>query len=252
MAGSDALVTPVRRDPLTESALADRDAPDIGAVLGHKFNDERLPSDALTHVSLRASGQASAYQRLEFLGDRVLGLIVAEMLYTAFPDEAEGGLAKRHASLVSRETLADVAGSVGLASHIRIAGQEANQDLLDNPGVLADCCEAVIAALYLDGGLDAARRFVARQWQPLLAADRVPPRDPKTALQEWAQGRGLPLPEYREIDRSGPDHAPNFVVEVSVDGLAPERAEGPSKRVATRAAAERLLSVAEQETGDGA
>jgi ribonuclease-3 len=183
---------------------------------------------------------------MEFLGDRVLAVVVADMLYHRFPDESEGAMAKRHAALVRREALAEIAARIGLAAHIRVASPEANQDLLDNPGVLADCCEAVIAALYLDGGLDAARRFVEAQWEPLLTADLAPPRDPKTALQEWAQGRGRPLPSYVEIERSGPDHAPSFVVEVSVAGLPPQRGEGPSKRVATRLAAERMLALAEQ------
>ncbi|MEZ5669548.1 MAG: GTPase Era [Alphaproteobacteria bacterium] len=173
-------------------------------ALGHEFDNAQLLADALTHVSLRASGEASPYQRLEFLGDRVLGVVVADMLYHRFPDEAEGALAKRHAALVRREALADVAALIDLGAHIRVAGPDANQDLLANPGVLADCCEAVIGALYLDGGLDAAGVFVSRYWEPLLEADPAPPRDPKTALQEWAQARGRPLPEYLEIERSGP------------------------------------------------
>lgn len=180
----------------------------------------------------------------------MLGVIVAEMLYHRFPDETEGALAKRHAALVQRDALAIVAGRIDLSAHLRIASPDANQDLLENPGVLADCCEAVIAALYLDGGLEAARSFVEAQWAPLLEADLAPPRDPKTALQEWAQGRGLPLPSYREIGRTGPDHAPQFLVEVSVDGLPPQQGEGPSKRVATREAAERMLALADRETSD--
>lgn len=219
-------------------------------TLGHRFADRGLIAAALTHVSLRPAGQASTYQRLEFLGDRVLGVIVAEMLYHRFPEETEGALAKRHAALVQRDALAIVAGRIDLSAHLRIASPDANQDLLENPGVLADCCEAVIAALYLDGGLEAARSFVEAQWVPLLEADLAPPRDPKTALQEWAQGRGLPLPSYREIGRTGPDHAPQFLVEVSVDGLPPQQGEGPSKRVATREAAERMLALADRETPD--
>jgi len=268
MAGRDPLGTPVRRDrvsraadaaapPVTTSPTEALDAApgatpgaSLGAILGHAFADPSLIAAALTHVSLRHGGQASAYQRLEFLGDRVLAVIVAEMLYRRFPEESEGSMAKRHASLVRREALAEVAARIGLAGHIRVASPDANQDLLDNPGVLADCCEAVIAALYLDGGLETARHFVEAQWEPLLTADLAPPRDPKTALQEWAQGRGRPLPHYAEIDRSGPDHAPSFVVEVSVQGLPPQRGEGPSKRVATRLAAERMLAVAEQADPD--
>jgi ribonuclease-3 len=252
MAGRNAVGSAVRRDPViraprrrAQAQAAEAPADGIEAVLGHRFRDQKLISAALTHVSLHHGGRASAWQRLEFLGDRVLGVIVADMLYHRFPEESEGAMAKRHAALVRREALAEVAGRIGLAGHIRVASPEANQDLLDNPGVLADCCEAVIAALYLDGGLEAARRFVEAEWEPLLTADPAPPRDPKTALQEWAQGRGLPLPVYVETGRSGPDHAPNFVVEVSVQGLPPQRGEGPSKRVATRLAAERMLALAE-------
>lgn len=258
MAGRDAVGTPVRRHPVSRRrpaapvAAESPRAPGLDSILGHSFRDPGLIAAALTHVSLHHGGQASAYQRLEFLGDRVLGVIVADMLYHRFPDESEGAMAKRHAALVRREALAEVAVQIGLAAHIRVASPEANQDLLDNPGVLADCCEAVIAALYLDGGLEAARRFVDTQWTPLLSADLAPPRDPKTSLQEWAQGRGLPLPRYVEITRSGPDHAPSFVVEVSVDGLPPQQAEGPSKRIATRLAAERMLALAEPDAGEAA
>lgn len=247
MAVGDPLEPAVRRNQVSATETATAEAERLNSAFGHNFSDPALITAALTHVSLKPSGQASAYQRLEFLGDRVLGVIVADMLYHRFPDEAEGAMAKRHAALVRREALAEVATRIDLGTFIRVASPDANQDLLDNPGVLADCCEAVIGALYLDGGLDAARAFVAAHWESMLEATPIPPRDPKTALQEWAQGRGKPLPDYQEIERSGPDHAPIFVVEVDVAGLPPQRGEGPSKRVATRIAAERMLALAEPE-----
>ena len=257
MAGRHPFGPSVRRHPVSRATAGATVLPTgaaaletLGDSLGHRFDDPSLIAAALTHVSLRHGGEASTYQRLEFLGDRVLGVIVAEILYHRFPEESEGAMAKRHAALVRREALADVAARIGLASYIRVASPDANQDLLDNPGVLADCCEAVIAALYLDGGLDAARGFVEAQWEELLAADPEPPRDPKTALQEWAQGRGRPLPHYSEVERSGPDHAPSFVVEVNVQGLPPQRGQGPSKRVATRLAAERMLALVEPAAGN--
>lgn len=205
--------------------------------LGHRFARPGLVRTALTHAS---TGDAS-YERLEFLGDRVLGLIVADLLMAHFPDEAEGALARRHAALVRRETLAAVGRQLGLAAHLRLARGEAEGGGRDNPAILADVCEALIAALYLDGGLEAARRFVEPLWRPLLESADRPPQDAKTALQEWAQARSRPLPAYEVVERSGPDHDPLFTVRVSVEDEAPETATGRSKRLAEQAAAERLL-----------
>src|SRR5262249_49728086 len=147
-------------------------------------------------------------ERLEFLGDRVLGLVTADALLRVFPNENEGDLAPRLAALVSAPTLARVATGFGLAAHIKVArGQKA--DTVET-AVLADACEAVIGALYLDGGLAAAEKFISAHWSALMRADIVPPKDAKTALQEWAQARGLPLPVYRVQDSSGPAHAPSF------------------------------------------
>ncbi len=225
---------------MAEMAGASRD--DLAHSLGHTFERPQLLRAALTHNSARRDGGvASEYQRLEFLGDRVLGLVVAELLYLTFPGDDEGNLAARHATLVRREALAKVARAIDLGRHIVVAPGEAEANLRKNPGVLADTCEAVIAAIYLDGGLDAARRFVEARWQPLMDAAPAPQRDPKTALQEWAQARGLPLPVYAEVARSGPDHAPVFVMTATVEGIAPAEAEGTSKRLAEQRAAERLL-----------
>lgn len=213
------------------------------ARLGHRFrNPERL-DQALTHGSVVGirPGAVASYERLEFLGDRVLGVVVAEMLFHRFPDEEEGALARRFAVLVQRETLARVAAEIGLAEAVDLAQSDVDAGARENPSVLADACEAVIAALYLDGGFDAAAAFVRGEWAALIEEDPKPPKDAKTGLQEWAQGRGLALPDYREVGRSGPPHAPVFEVEVAVDGFPPAAGTGMSKRAAEREAAQALL-----------
>jgi ribonuclease-3 len=210
-------------------------------ILGHEFKRPQLLREALTHASA-AARDAPGYERLEFLGDRVLALVVADLLLARFPHEREGALARRHAQLVRRETLVDIARAIGLGRFLILTRGEDDAGAREHDGVLADMLEAVIGALYLDGGIAAARTFLEAQWRPRLDADPTPPQDGKTALQEWAQGRGKPLPDYREVARSGPPHAPVFAVEVSVDGETPEVGEGRSKRMAEQAAAERLLT----------
>lgn len=208
--------------------------------LGHRFRDRRLLRDALRHPSVTATTEATAYERLEFLGDRVLGLAVAEMLMRRFPSEPEGHLARRFAAHVRREALAEVARSLDLGQHIMLSRGEETGGGRSNAATLADCMEAVIGALYLDGGLEVAAGFIQRHWDARLA-ERQPPRDPKTALQEWAQGRGLPLPRYETVAAEGPDHAPAFTVSVAIAGHPGASAVGASKRAAERAAAEALL-----------
>lgn len=221
-------------------------APDLARFaerLGHRFARPALLSRALTHPSAATRGRngGRSYERLEFLGDRVLGLIVADLLLAHFPDESEGELGRRLAELVRRETLADVAAELELGTALRLAKGEVLSGERDNPAILADSCEAVIGALYLDGGLEAARRLIETHWRPRIEEAETPPQDAKTALQEWAQGRGLALPSYREVGRSGPAHEPRFTVEVSVEGRTPARGEGRSKRLAEQVAAARLL-----------
>lgn len=193
----------------------------------------------MTH---RSRDGSPSYERLEFLGDRVLGLAIAETLYHRFPDEAEGALARRHAHLVRQDALARIARDLGLGPMMRLSRGEQDLGGQSNPSLLSDVCEALLGALYLDGGFEPAAAVIQRLWAPLIEADPTPPKDAKTALQEWAQGRGLPLPAYTEAGRSGPDHKPLFTVRVSLDGQGSESAQGASKRLAEQIAARRLLA----------
>jgi ribonuclease III len=213
-------------------------------ALGHRFADRDLLVEALTHPSaVRRRGMARrGYERLEFLGDRVLGLIVAELLWRRFPTEAEGELTRRHTHLVRRDALAEVARAVELGPRLILSPGKDTESLRENSSVLADVCEAVIAALYVDGGLPAARHFVEERWDARLTALSEPPRDPKTTLQEWAQARGRPLPAYHTIATEGPSHRRRFTVTVNVEGLDPATASGPSKRAAETAAAAAALA----------
>jgi ribonuclease-3 len=216
-------------------------------ALGHQFAKRDLLTEALTHPSaVRRRGIAKrGYERLEFLGDRVLGLIVAELLWRRFPTEAEGEMTRRHTHLVRREALAEVAQAVGLGTQIIVSAGEDAAGVRENQSVLADVCEAVIAALYLDGGLTAAKGFVEQRWEARLSALGEPPRDPKTTLQEWVQARGLPLPAYRTVATEGPAHRRRFTVTVNVEGLDPSTASGTSKRAAETAAAAAALAALE-------
>lgn len=211
----------------------------LEASLAHRFDDQTLLDAALTHAS--AADAVSTYERLEFLGDRVLGLLMADFLMRRHPNEEEGHLARRLAALVDRRSLAEVARELELGSFLRLSPGEEAAGIRANTTVLADVMEAVIGAVYRDGGLEAARPIVERLWSPLADRDETPPKDVKTALQEFAQGRGNTLPQYREVSRSGPDHRPVFVVEVTVEGAPSAQGEGPSKRAAERAAARALL-----------
>ncbi|MEI8394034.1 MAG: ribonuclease III [Rhodospirillaceae bacterium] len=224
----------------------------LAAQLGHVFAAPGLLVDAITHPSLAGLNRTpasakrrvpgAAYERLEFLGDRVLGLIVAEWLLERFPEEPEGSLARRHAAMVKRESLAVVAEKIGLGRHLRMSPGEQETGGRSNLTILGDACEAVIGALYLDGGLEVARNFVRASWVGQVEACILPPRDCKTALQEWAQGRGKPLPVYEIVRRSGPAHEPEFEVSVSVEGEPPAPGIGRSRRAAETEAARALLS----------
>ncbi|MDZ4867584.1 MAG: ribonuclease III [Alphaproteobacteria bacterium] len=204
---------------------------------GHRFKDRALIERALTHASVGGLDN----EQLEFLGDRVLGFLIAEILIAQFPEQNEGGLALKLNALVRMETCARVAEAAGIDQALILAPSEDRSGGRRKGAILGDACEAVIAALYLDGGIDAARKFVTKYWQPLLSEVTGDLRDPKNALQEWAQGRKLGTPTYRLAKREGPDHAPRFTVEVSVSGQGPASGEGASLRAAEQAAARALM-----------
>jgi len=216
----------------------------IEARIGHKFADPALLITAFTHVSALkpAHKRADSYQRLEFLGDRVLGLVVSDMLYRAFPNADEGELSKRLADLVRKESCAEVAKSLGLLDDIKLGQVGASASARLRKSVLGDICEAVIGAVFLDGGYAAAAQFVERNWTERMRRLRRPLRDPKTVLQEWAQGKGLPTPVYREIERTGPHHDPQFRVAVDLPGLDPAEGVGGNKRAAEKVAASVMIA----------
>ena len=209
--------------------------------LGHAFTDKNLLVRALTHAS--ASGPGSN-ERLEFLGDRVLGLIAAERLHELYPKDEEGDLALKFNHLVRAEACAAAAELAGLADHLILAKSESGSGGRRKLQILAGACEAVIAALYLDGGIDAAKVFIRRYWTETFAALTTEMRDPKTRLQEWAQGRGAKSspPVYTIIGREGPDHAPVFLVEVRAAGKDPYTGTGTSRREAEQDAARKMLA----------
>jgi ribonuclease III len=210
-------------------------------AINYTFSDKSLALTALTHSSIARLRHASN-ERLEFLGDRVLGLIIAEMLFRQFPNEEEGALGYRFPALVRAEALARIAMELDLGAYLLIDDNQFAANQKRQTSVLSNACEAVIAALYLDGGLAAAQTFIETHWQALLEEDLTPPKDAKTLLQELVQQRGLPVPAYRVVERTGPDHAPEFTIEVSVEREAPATAKGASKRAAETAAALQLYN----------
>jgi len=211
--------------------------------ISYRFADLALLDSALSHISALKGvrNRGGSYQRLEFLGDHVLGLVISDMLFRAFPRADEGELSRRLADLVRKETCAEIARAIDLGAAVRLGASEANAGARNRPAILADVCEALIGAVYLDGGFVAAEALIARLWQARMKTKAEPLRDPKTVLQEWAQGRGLPTPAYREIARSGPDHDPQFRVAVQLPHLAPAEGAGRSKRAAEQAAAAAMM-----------
>ena len=213
--------------------------------LGHHFSVPARLRRALTHASADSEG---SNERLEFLGDRVLGLIVAEKLHALYPQDREGALALKFNTLARGEACAQAARAAGLADHLVLARSEMAGGGRAKTVILAGACEAVIAALYLDGGMAAARGFVERYWAAMFDGLGADMRDAKTRLQEWAQGRGRGesgAPVYTLKQRSGPDHAPHFLIEAMVPGLPPVTGEGASRRAAEQDAAARLLALTE-------
>ena len=212
---------------------------DLETRLGHTFKDRDLLRQALTHASVST---VDSNERQEFLGDRVLGLVIAEQLHHRFPADPEGMMALKLNALVRSEACARAAEKIGLGEFLILANSEAVSGGRRKEAILAGACEAVIAALYLDGGFDVARDFILRNWEEQFAGLGRDMRDAKTALQEWAQAKkGGTAPVYKLLKREGPDHAPRFQVEVSVTGQPPVTGEGSSKREAEQAAARAML-----------
>jgi ribonuclease-3 len=211
--------------------------------VGHHFADAELLERALTHSSVGDGAREVRHnERLEFLGDRVLNLCAAERLMALYPDVREGEMSRLLASLVNYHACARIARKAGLQDALRLSASATKVGARQSDAVLGDACEALIAALYVDGGLEAARAFFLKFWQDEFdRLDEPEVKDPKTQLQEWAQGRGLPLPNYAIVSRDGPDHAPCFTVEVAVEGFPPERAQGRSRQDAEKAAAQTML-----------
>lgn len=212
--------------------------------IAYRFRDESLLTLALTHPSVLG---VKSNQRLEFLGDSILGAIVAKILYDLYPEEKEGELARRFAGLVRGETLAQAARDIALGSALIIGTSEKQAQGRENDSNLEDAIEALIGAIYLDGGFEAAEAFITPRWTELAKSIHTAPKDGKTALQEWAQGRGLPVPVYVLMETSGPAHAPHFTIEARVQGHASETAAAASKRIAEQTAASALLARLEKE-----
>lgn len=209
----------------------------LAQAIGATPRNAKLYERALTHGSFGSD----TYERLEFLGDRVLGLVMSRWLYDMFESDAEGKLSFRFNSLVAGTTCAAVGRNIGITPHIRLGKQARDDGASDSDNVIGDVVEALIGALYLDHGLDAAQDFIRRHWEPLLSGQGRAPRHPKSALQEWAAAHNRRPPVYSVVDRSGPHHAPRFTVKVSLGSAGEAQAEGRSKQEAESAAAEVLL-----------
>jgi len=218
-----------------------RDVVELQEILGHRFAEPKLLGRALVHAS-SADERALSNERLEFLGDRVLGLVVAEVLFQRYPGEEEGELARRYAGLTSRDTLVRIAADLSLDRFIQAQHGDKETAKRSQPSVAADTLEAVLGALYLDGGLEPAKVFITQRWGALMEEDLSPPKDAKTALQEWAQARGLGLPIYELVNREGPDHAPTFTMSVAIKDHGMKNGTGGSRRSAEQAAAEALFA----------
>ena len=216
---------------------------DLCAQLGHSFADPAILDEALTHASAdRRRERTRDNERLEFLGDRVLGLVIADHLLRRYAAADAGALARQFNTLVRRESLAEVAARIGLGDHLRLSKSERGSGGDRKPAILADACEAVIGALYVDGGLEAAAGFIHRFWDVMAEGVARAPKDAKTALQEYTQARGLDGPVYSVVEEAGPPHDALFTIEVRVGGTPSAAGSGRSKRAAEQAAAEVMLA----------
>jgi ribonuclease-3 len=218
--------------------MRDNNLHELEKIIGHHFGNLDLLQTALTHSSAPLENN---YERLEFLGDRVLGLVVSEILYDTFTQESEGDLAKRLSALVQGSWLAKIAQKINLGEFIIFSDAERASGGYENEHILADAIEALIGAIYVDSGLEACRNFIKTQWGDAFHNVQKPPQHPKTALQEWAQSRGLPLPTYKIVGQSGPDHAPVFDISLQVKGFEEIVAQGRSRQEGERQAAKAFL-----------
>lgn len=233
-----ARVKQVSRLPRLSTAQKDR----LEEANGYAFKDSDLLDRAMTHASaVQDRSTRFSYERLEFLGDRVLGLVIAELLFQKFEGEPEGGLAPRLNALVNRDACADAAKKLGLQEMLILDLAEEKAGGRDKVSILSDICESYLGAVYLDGGLKPAKMLIEKAWAGKLKGLGKRPKDPKSALQEWAQGCGLDTPTYEIVGRVGPDHAPEFAARVHVGDFEPMEGRGATKQEAQRAAAKRLL-----------
>jgi ribonuclease-3 len=220
-------------------------------TIGYDFKDCSLLEEALTHPSLSHNQKGINvvnYERLEFLGDAVLGMLVAEMLCALFPDEREGMLAKRHSWLVKGETLTKIGASIGIGEALQMTTGEAQTGGRTTASNLEDAMEALIGAIYLDGGLTPAKAFISRYWNSLATEGGEPPKDPKTDLQEWVQGQGFPLPQYQVVASDGPDHAPIFTIALTVKKHKTLQAQGSTRKKAEKKAAQLFMEQVKSES----
>ncbi len=215
------------------------DLSSLEAKLGYSFKNRAFLQQALTHSS---KGGSANNERIEFLGDRVLNLVIAENLFRTLPEENEGGLAKRHSGLVQGRMLFFIGGILNIGDYVNMSESERQGGGAENENIISDATEATLGAIFLDGGLDGAREVILRLWGDNTQTLSDAHQDPKTELQEWVQARGLPLPEYEIVHRSGPDHAPLFEVEVRVKGYDSISSEGASRSKAEKSAAMRMLA----------
>lgn len=232
---------------LGEWDLYDADLKELSMLIGHKFSDTTLLRTALRDpgyaINPASMTKLVNFERLEFVGDRVLSLVVAEMLFERFPDDHEGALATRHSALVCKANLIRIAESIRLMDFMVLMRGEMGRDI---PGIMADGCEAVIGAVYRDAGLKPAEALVRRLWAPLLDEVEVPAKEPKITLQAWAQGQGKGIPVYETISCTGTNHAPVHSVQITVKGMKPLIGTGQSKKLAQQDAASKMLLVIEE------
>lgn len=221
--------------------FTDQEFQAIAALLGYTFRNRDLLKAALTHGSGRKGKTNTTYQRLEFLGDRVLGLVIAEELYVRNPRKAEGALAQNFSVLVRAEACADAARDLGISEHIRVGQKEKAQGMATQTVILGDVMESILGAMYLDGGLEPARALIMRLWDERLSSRSKLVKDAKSFLQEWALAQGKAIPAYRIVSRDGPDHSPNFTIAVTIEGFAEAIASAQSKRNGEQLAAELFL-----------